>query len=161
MTRRYGRCDRHLPLVDKVPFGHWKTTTLIAALRTDGVKAPLVADGPIDGELFLAYVRQHLCPTLNPGDVVVMDNLQSHKVEGVREAIEAVGAELMYLPPYSPDFNPIEMVFAKLKLILRKVKKRTVEGLWGALGWIFDVFQPDECVNYFHHCGYGTAEDMD
>jgi len=120
MTRTRGRAPRGVRLVDYVPHGHWKTTTFLAGLRLEGLSAPLVVDGAINGDIFLAYIRQHLAPTLKPGDVVIMDNLSSHKVAGVREAIEAVGATLMFLPPYSPDFNPIEQVFAKLKALLRK-----------------------------------------
>jgi len=121
-----------------------------------GLSAPLVVDGAINGDLFLAYIRQHLAPTLKPGDVVIMDNLSSHKVAGVREAIEAVGATLMFLPPYSPDFNPIEQVFAKLKALLRKAEERTVGGLWDRIGKLLDRFQPAECGNYFRHSGYAA-----
>jgi len=154
MTRRYGRAPRGQRLVDHVPHGHWQTTTFLAALRVDGLQAPLVVDGAINGELFLAYVRQHLAPTLKPGDLVVMDNLSSHKVKGVREAIEAAGAAVVYLPPYSPDFNPIEQLFAKLKALLRKYKERTVEALWNRIGNLLDGFTRVECRNYFRHCGY-------
>lgn len=155
-TRLRGRARRGQRLVEKVPHGHWKTTTFVAALRSWGLTAPLVVDGPIDGKLFLAYVRQHLTPTLRPGDIVVLDNLSSHKVAGVREAIEAVGAQVAYLPPYSPDFNPIEQVFAKLKARVRSAKQRTVEGLWNLLGQLLDRFPPNECRNYIRHCGYAT-----
>ena len=127
MARRYGRCPRGERLVCSVPWGHWKTTTFVAALRLGEVAAPCVLDGPMDGESFRAYVEQFVVPILKPGDIVVMDNLASHKVAGVREAIEAAGAELRYLPPYSPDFNPIEQFFAKLKALLRKAAARTVE----------------------------------
>lgn len=116
----------------------------------------MVVDGPINGEIFLAYVQQHLALTLKPGDIVIMDNLSSHKVTGVREAIEAVGAELMFLPPYSPDFNPIEQVFSKLKALLRKAKERTVSALWDRIGQLVDQFSPDECRNYFRHSGYAA-----
>jgi transposase len=122
----------------------------------EGLSAPLVVDGAINGDIFLAYIRQHLAPTLKPGDVVIMDNLSSHKVAGVREAIEAVGATLMFLPPYSPDFNPIEQVFAKLKALLRKAEERTVGGLWDRIGKLLDRFQPAECQNYFRHSGYAA-----
>lgn len=154
MTRLRGRCPRGHRLVDYAPHGHWQTTTFLAALRLGGLTAPLVVDGPINGELFLAYVQQQLAPTLQPGNMVVMDNLSSHKVKGVREAIEAVGAKIVYLPPYSPDFNPIEQVFAKLKSLLRKAKERTLEGLWKRIGSSLDFFTPIECENYFRHCGY-------
>lgn len=154
MCRRYGRSRRGERLVAKVPHGHWKTTTFIAALRSDGLTAPTVVDGPVDGSIFLAYVRQQLVPTLSPGDIVVMDNLQSHKVAGVRQAIAAVGASVVYLPPYSPDFNPIEQVFAKVKAILRKKAERTMEGLWSLLGQVLAEFPAEECLHYFRHCGY-------
>ena len=154
MTRRDGRAPVGERLVCPVPQGHWKTTTFIAALRLDGLTAPLVIDGAVNGELFEAYVRQVLAPTLRPGDVVVMDNLSAHKRAGVREAVEAVGASLRYLPPYSPDLNPIEQAFAKLKALLRKAGKRTVEELWEFLGQALDAFAPQECRNYFRHCGY-------
>lgn len=154
MTRAYGRAPVGRRLVDFVPHGHWKTTTFIAALRADGLTAPMVMDGPINGEVFLEYVSSHLAPTLRRGDIVVMDNLSSHKVEGVREAIEAVGATVAYLPPYSPDFNPIEQVFAKLKALLRKYGERTVESLWRRIGNLIDTFSPAECRNYLRHDGY-------
>jgi len=156
-TRLRGRALRGERLVDKVPHNHWKTTTFLAALRVDGLTAPLVIDGAVDGPLFLAYVRQHLAPTLRPGDAVVMDNLASHKVAGVRRAIEAVGAQLLYLPPYSPDFNPIEQVFAKLKWLVRSAKERTVDGLCNLLGRLLDRFPPHECRNYFRNTGYATG----
>lgn len=143
-------------LVDYVPHGHWKTTTFLAGLRLKGLTAPLVVDGPINGEVFLAYVRQHLAPSLKRGDIVIMDNLSSHKVVGVREAIEAVGASLQFLPPYSPDFNPIEQVFAKLKALLRKANERTVSALWDRIGKLVDLFEPAECRNYFRHSGYAA-----
>jgi transposase len=154
MTRAYGRAPRGERVVEYVPHGHWKTTTFLAALRLNGLAAPLVVDGAINGEIFLAYVQQHLAPTLQPQDLVVMDNLSSHKRQGVREAIEAVGASLLYLPPYSPDFNPIEQVFAKLKALLRKYGERTMDALWRRLGTLLDCFSPHECQNYFHHCVY-------
>ena len=156
MTRLRGRAPEGERLVDKTPHGHWKTTTFLAALRVEGLTAPLVIDGPLDGSLFSAYVRQHLAPTLRTGDVVVMDNLASHKVAGVRQTIEAVGARLVYLPPYSPDFNPIEQVFAKLKWLVRSAEERTVEGLWNLLGRLVDRFPPDECRNYFRNSGYAS-----
>jgi transposase len=154
MTRAYGRAPRGERVVDYVPHGHWKTTTFLAALRLGGITAPLVVDGAINGEIFLAYTRQHLAPTLKSGDIVVMDNLSSHKREGVLKAIKDVGAQLLYLPPYSPDLNPIEQVFAKLKALLRKHGERTVEALWSRLGTLLDCFSPNECRNYFRHCGY-------
>jgi transposase len=157
MTRRYGRAPVGERLVCAVPHGHWKTTTFVAALRAGGVTAPLVIDGAVNGDLFVAYVRQVLAPALRPGDVVVMDNLASHKRAGVREAIEAAGATVRYLPPYSPDFNPIEQAFAKLKALLRKAGKRTVEELWSFLGGALEAFAPQECRNYFRHCGYHPA----
>lgn len=156
MTRTRGRAPRGIRLVDYVPHGHWKTTTFLAGLRLQGLTAPLVVDGPINGEVFLAYVQQHLAPTLKPGDIVIMDNLSSHKVTGVREAIEAVGASLMFLPPYSPDFNPIEQVFSKLKALLRKASERTVSALWDRIGKLLDCFEPVECRNYFRHSGYAA-----
>lgn len=154
MTRPRGRSRCGTRLVDKSPHGHWKTTTFVAALRTSGLTAPLVLDGAINGNSFLAYVRQVLVPTLRAGDVVVMDNLSSHKRVGVREAIEAVGAKLLYLPPYSPDFNPIELAFSKFKWLLRSAAERTVEALWNTCGQLLDRFTEHECRNYFRHCGY-------
>jgi transposase len=149
MTRRYGRCARGERLVTPVPYGHWKTTTFIAGLRHDALIAPFVIDGPINGEWFLVYVEQVLAPTLSEGDIVVIDNLPSHKVAGVREAIEAKGARLLYLPPYSPDLNPIEQVFAKLKALLRKAAARSIETLWRLIGRLIRRFPPNECANYF------------
>jgi transposase len=143
-------------LVDYVPHGHWKTTTFLAGLREKGLTAPLVVDGAINGEIFLAYVQQHLAPALKPGDIVIMDNLSSHKVAGVQEAIEAAGASLMFLPPYSPDFNPIEQVFSKLKALLRKARERTVSALWDRIGKLLDRFEPAECRNYFRNSGYAA-----
>jgi len=151
-----GRADRGKRVIDYVPHGHWKTTTFLAALRHDGLTAPLVVDGAINGELFLEYVKQELVSTLQDGDIVVMDNLSSHKVSGVKEAIESVGAKVVYLPPYSPDFNPIENVFSKLKTLVRKAKLRTVETLWRKLGELCDVFTPEECKNYYRNAGYKT-----
>ena len=138
----------------RVPHGHWKTTTFVAALRSSGLTAPLVVDGAINGPIFLAYVQQQLVPTLSKDDIVVMDNLSSHKVVGVREAIEAVGAKIAYLPPYSPDLNPIETVFSKFKTLLRKAAHRTVESLWKACGELIDAFSEPECRNHIRHCGY-------
>jgi len=154
MIRRFGRHWRGQRLVASAPYGHWKTTTFVAALRVDGLTAPLVVDGPMNGAVFLAYVRQHLAPTLRPRDVVILDNLPAHKVAGVRAAIEATGAELAYLPPYSPDLNPIEQVFAKLKSLLRTAAERTVGGLEDAIAGLLNRFSPNECRNYIHHAGY-------
>ena len=154
MARRYGRARRGHRVVGAVPHGHWKTTTFIAALRHDGLSAPCVFDGAINGERFLAYVEQALAPTLDCGDVVIMDNLPAHKVQGVREAIHARGARLLYLPPYSPDLNPIEQLFAKLKTLLRTAAARTVEALWRTIGQLLDAFSPTECAHYLAHAGY-------
>ena len=154
MTRRYGRAQTGKRCVAAVPHGHWKTTTFVAGLRHDRLTAPMVADGPMDGALFLAYVRTFLCPTLKPGDVVIADNLSSHKVAGVQEAIETVGAKLVFLPPYSPDLNPIEKFFARLKALLRKAAKRTVDALWTEIGDLLGTVTPEECRNYFHSSGY-------
>ncbi|GAA0750508.1 transposase [Sphingomonas trueperi] len=136
------------------PHGHRKVTTLVAGLRMTGMVAPMVLDGPINGDWFEAYVAQLLVPTLRPGDIVIMDNLSSHKRPAVRERIEAAGATLRFLPPYSPDFNPIEKAFARLKAMLRKAGERTVSGLWNHIGALVDIFQPIECANYFSSCGY-------
>jgi len=140
-----------------VPHGHWHTTTFLAGLRTTGLVAPLVLDGAINGAAFLAYTKQFLVPTLRPGDVVVLDNLSSHKVSGVREAIEATGATLLYLPPYSPDLNPIELAFSKLKRLLRDAAERSVDELWQTVGRLLDHFRPDECANYIRHCGFAQS----
>jgi transposase len=155
MTRRYGRARRGERVLAAVPHGHRKTTTFIAGLRQDGMIAPFVLDGAMNGESFLAYVPQFLGPCLRRGDVVVMDNLSSHKVYGVRQSIEAAGARLLYLPPYSPDFNPIEQAFAKLKALLRKAAARTMEALWDIIGLLLQAFRPDEPANYFANSGYG------
>ena len=154
MTRARGRSPSGTRLAMAVPRGRYKTTTFVAALRREGLTAPTVVDGAINGDVFVAYVRQQLVPTLRPGDVVVMDNLSSHKRAEVREAIEGAGARLEYLPAYSPDFNPIEMAFSKLKALLRKAGERTVEGLWRLLGRVLDDFPPQECGNFIQHCGY-------
>ena len=154
MTRPRGRSLQGTRLVSKTPHGHWKTTTLLAALRSEGITAPLVIDGSVNGDVFLAYVQQHLVPTLRRHDLVIMDNLSSHKRSGVREAIESVGASLVYLPPYSPDFNPIELAFSKFKWLLKSAATRTVEDLWAACGKLLDQFTHTECRNYFSHCGY-------
>ncbi len=154
MARRYGRARRGQRVVAAVPHGHWKTTTVVAALRHDGLTVPCVFDGAINGARFLAYVEQALAPTLRAGDVVVMDNLAAHKVAGVRAAIAARGARLLYLPPYSPDLNPIEHAFAKLKALLRTAAARTQEVLWHAIGRLLDAFSPAECAHYLAHAGY-------
>ena len=154
MARLRGRAPRGKRCRAPVPHGHWKTTTFVGALRLDGMTAPLVLDGAMGGPAFMAYVEQVLVPTLAPGDIVVMDNLPAHKLAGVRTAIEAVGAKLLYLPPYSPDFNPIEMAFAKLKSYLKKAAARTKQDLWDAIGRGIDAFTPAECVNYFAAAGY-------
>jgi len=157
MARLRGRSERGKRLIAKVPHGHWKTTTFVAALRSDGLTAPVVVDGAMTGEIFLSYVRTQLIPALQPGDVVVMDNLAAHKVAGVREAIESAGATVVYLPPYSPDFNPIELLFSKLKSLLRRDAARTVQELWDLLAKLVPIFTPEECTRYFKHCGYRNA----
>jgi transposase len=154
MTRRYGRAKRGHRLLAAVAHGHWKTTTFVGALRCDGLTAPLVIDGAINAELFLAYVEQILVPTLKPGDVVIMDNLRVHKIAAVHQALEAAGATLLFIPPYSPDLNPIELAFSKLKALLRAKAIRTADALWKALGDLCDSFSPAECANYFRHDGY-------
>ena len=154
MARRHGRARRGQRLVAAVPHGHWKTTTFLAALRHDRLSAPCVFDGAINGARFRAGVEQALAPTLRLGDIVVMDNLRAHKVTGVRAAIEARGARLLYLPPYSPALNPIEHAFAKLKALLRTAARRTVDALWHAIGQALDAFSPAECARYLAHAGY-------
>ena len=154
MTRRYGRAPRGQRCLGSAPHGHWKTTTFVGALRHNRPTAPMVSDQPMDGEMFLAWVRQFLVPTLQPRDVVILDNLSSHKVKGVREAITAVGATVLYLPPYSPDLNPIEKLFAKLKALLRRAAKRSVDELWIEIGRLLDTIAPGECSNYFASSGY-------
>ena len=139
------------------PYGHWKTLTFIAALRCDRIDAPWVIDGPINGELFVAYIEKVLAPTLSPGDVVVLDNLGSHKGKAARAAIKARGAHLIFLPPYSPDLNPIEQLFAKLKHLMRKAQARNVEATWRRIGQLLDLFTPEECANYLANSGYGSV----
>lgn len=156
LARLYGRAFRGQRVVDRVPHGHWKTTTFVGALRLSGFTAPAVIDGPMNGTVFLGYVEQQLTPTLQEGDFVIMDNLAAHKVAGVREAIERVGAQLVYLPPYSPDFNPIELAFSKLKTLLRAAAERTVEGLERRIGQLMERFDSSDCRNYFRHCGYSA-----
>ena len=157
MTRRHGRAPRGERLVAKVPHGRWRTLTFLAALRVDRIEAPCVLDGPITGESFLAYVEQILVPTLKPGDIVVIDNLGSHKGGAVRKAVRAAGAKLFFLPPYSPDLNPIEQVFAKLKTLLRKAAERSVEATWKRIGALLECFTPAECANYFANAGYAST----
>jgi transposase len=154
MTPTRGRSFRGQRCAGHAPGAHWRSTTFVCALSTQGLLAPLVLDGPINGEAFGAWVAQFLVPELANGDIVVMDNLSSHKVAGVREAIESAGATLRYLPPYSPDYNPIEQVFAKLKTLLRKAQARTLDTLWKTIGALLDQFSSSECENYIRHCGY-------
>jgi transposase len=154
MTRLYGRAPRGERLVAAVPHGHWRTTTFIAGLRQSGVIAPLVLDGPMTGAAFRAYVEQALVPALQPGDVVVMDNLAAHKVAGIEEAIALAGASLLYLPPYSPDLNPIEQLIAQLKALLRKAAARSKEALWATAGQLLDLILPSQCRNYLANAGY-------
>lgn len=156
MTRLRGWSRRGEKLVDKVPHGHWRTLTFLAALRHDRIDAPLVLDGPINGQSFAAYVEQFLLPTLSPGDVVIMDNLGSHKGRAVRQLIRSVGARLLFLPPYAPDLNPIEQVFAKLKTLLRKANTRSVEATWRHIGSLLNAFSPSECANYLRNSGYAS-----
>jgi transposase len=158
MARRYGRAPVGERPVGAVPHGHWKTTTFLAAMRPGGLTCPLVIDGAVNGDRFVAYVEQHLVPIRRPGDVVVMDNLSSPKRVAVRRAIEGAGCRLLYLPPYGPDLNPIEQAFAKLKALLRKAGTRTVEALWASLGEAVDRCAPDQCRNYFRHCGYAATQ---
>ena len=154
MARLYGRCARGQRLRSSLPHGHWKTTTFVAGLRLSGFTAPMVLDGPMTGPWFVAYVEQVLAPTLRSGDVVIMDNLPPHKSAAVRALIEATGARLALLPPYSPDFNSIENAFSKLKALLRKAAVRTKEALWQTIGRLLDLFTPTECANYFRAAGY-------
>lgn len=156
MTRSHGWSRRGRRLNAKAPYGHWKTLTFLAALRHDRIDAPAVFDGPINAVSFTAYVEQFLIPTLKPGDIVIVDNLSSHKGEAVRTAIRAAGAHLFFLPPYSPDLNPIEQVFAKLKTLLKKAEERTVEATWRRIGSLLDEFTPQECANYFRNSGYAS-----
>jgi transposase len=157
MTRTHGRCARGQRLVAKAPFGRWRTLTFLAALRCDQLTAPCVIDGPINGASFRAYVEQVLVPVLAQGDIVVMDNLGSHKSRAVRQAIRAAGAKLFFLPPYSPDLNPIEQAFAKMKTLLRKADARTTEATWRTIGALLDCFTPTECANYLSNAGYASA----
>lgn len=154
MTRLRGRCKCNERLIGRAPQGHWKTTTFVAGLRNNAIAAPYVIDRPMNGEIFLAWLEQALIPTLAKGDIVVMDNLPAHKIANVRQLIEAAGVILLYLPPYSPDLNPIEMAFAKIKALLRKAAERTIDRLWDKIGEILGAFPPSECANYFKHAGY-------
>ena len=155
MTRARGRCDRGERLRSKAPFGHWKTQTFVAGLRCGALTAPWVIDAPMDRAIFETYVRTQLVPTLQEGDIVILDNLPAHKSPAAEQAIRERGAWLMFLPPYSPDLNPIEMAFAKLKAHLRALAMRTIDELWKAIGQICDLFTPEECANYFEAAGYG------
>jgi transposase len=157
MTRTHGRALRGKRLVAAVPHAHWTTLTFLAALRADGITAPCVFDGPINGTLFRAWVEQFLVPTLHPGDVVVLDNLGSHKGQAVRRAIRDAGAHLFFLPPYSPDLNPIEQVFAKLKTLLRKADERSIATVWNRIGSLLGEFTPAQCASYLRHAGYGST----
>ena len=157
MTPIRGWAPRGRKLIARAPFGKWRTLTFLAALRHDRIDAPCVLDGPINGQSFTAWVEQFLVPTLNPGDVVIMDNLGSHKGQAVRQAIRSAGARLLFLPPYSPDLNPIEQVFAKLKLLLRKAAERSVEATWHRIGALLDAFPPHECANYLKNSGYAST----
>jgi len=157
MTRLRGWAPRGDRLLGKVPHGHWRTLTFLAALRCDRIDAPCVIDGPINGESFRAYIEQLLLPTLRPGDIVIIDNLGSHKAKAVRRALRSVGAKLFFLPPYSPDLNPIEQVFAKLKTLLRKAAERTVEATWRRIGTLLQQFTSQECANYFRNAGYASV----
>jgi transposase len=157
MTRSHGRALKGQRLVAKVPHGRWRTMTFLAALRHDRIAAPCVIDGPINGRSFLAYVEQFLLPTLQPGDIVVMDNLGSHKGKAVRQAVRKAGAKLFFLPPYSPDLNPIEQLFAKLKTLLKKAAERTIEATWRRIGQLLECFSAHECANYFTNAGYAST----
>jgi transposase len=157
MARRYGRSLKGTRLVAAVPQGHWQTTTCIAGLRESGVIAPLVLDGAMTGAAFRAYVEQFLAPALDPGDVVVLDKLPAHKVNGVRQAMAAAGASILYLPPYSPDLNPIEQLFAKLKALLRQAAARTKDELWSTIGRLLETIPATECTNYLAHSGYNNG----
>jgi transposase len=157
MVRRYGRAPKGRRALGGQPFGHWKTTTFTAGLRCDGLTAPFVLDGPMNREAFLVYVEEVLGPTLNPGDIVVMDNLPAHKGDQVRDLIRRRGATLRFLPPYSPDLNPIELAFAKLKTLLRAAAETTMAGLWDRIADVLKAFTPQECANYFRHDGYAST----
>lgn len=157
MVRRYGRGPRGERVRGYAPAGHWKITTFLVGLTSDGIVAPFLVDEPMNRAIFTQYVRQYLVPELNPGDVVILDNLSSHKRAEAAALVEAYGATLLFLPPYSPDLNPIEMIFAKLKHLLRKAGERTGEGLWNRIGSLLDDFPPYQCINYFRHPGYAAV----
>ena len=157
MARPYGRCARGVRLIGHVPQSHWQTITFVAGLRHDAMVAPMVIEGPITAEMFLAYVEQCLVPTLKRGDIVIIDRLKAHFAAGVREAIEAAGATLLYLPQYSPDLDPIELAFAKFEALLRKAAERSVRSLWRRIGSLIPKFTPQECANYFRHAGYAAT----
>ena len=157
MARLCGRSLRGTRCLAATPHGHWKTTTFVGGLRLGGMTAPMVLDGAMDGPAFLAWIEQMLAPTLEPGDIVVMDNLPAHKPDAVRTAIEATGATLRYLPPYSPDLNPIEMAFSKFKALLKKAAARTIEDLWTAIAQALPQLTPNDCANYFAAAGYGSV----
>jgi len=156
MTRTHGWCQKGLPLIDKAPHGHWKTMTFIAALTHKGIAAPCVLDGPINGQSFAAWVEQFLIPELEPGSILVLDNLGSHKAARIRRAVRKAGSKVFFLPPYSPDLNPIEQVFSKLKRLFRKAKERTVEASWKRIGKLLDHFTAQECANYIRNAGYAS-----
>lgn len=157
MKRLYGRATKGHRLIDTIPAGHWCTTTMISAIRQDRVATAMVTEGATDALVFRGFVQCFLVPVLRPGDIVVMDNLASHKVLGIREAIEAAGAQVWYLPPYSPDFNPIEQMWSKVKAILRSLARRSQKSLYRAIGQALRLVTPNECRNYFQHCGYIAA----
>jgi len=157
MTRLHGRCAKGKRLLAKVPHGHRKTLTFVAAQRCDGMIAPCVFDGPIDKESFLAWVEQFLVPGLRPGDIVVMDNLSSHKNKAVRAAIRTAGAKLFFLPPYSPDLNPIEQAFSTLKTLLRKANARSIQQVEKCIAKLLEQISPGECINYFREAGYAST----
>jgi transposase len=157
MVRTRGRARRGARLIGRVPHGHWKITTFVAGLRGGEIAAPFVIDRPMNSVIFLTYVQRCLVPTLRPGDIVIMDNLKPHKAKGVREAIEAAGGKILYLPPYSPDLNPIEMAFAKLKALLRKAAERSIDALWTKIGELLDAFTAEECSAYLRHAGYSAT----
>ena len=157
MARLRGRGKRGRRVVGRIPWGHWKTLTFVAGLRVDAVTAPFVIDCAMNGAIFVEYVRQCLAPTLKPGDIVVMDNLSSHKRDEIGDLVAATGAELRFLPPYSPDLNPIEQAFAKLKAHLRKAQERSIDDLWRRIGKLLDLFKPEECAAYFQNAGYAST----
>lgn len=159
MIRLRGRAPRGERLIDKSPYGHWKTTTLIAAMDVQGMRCSMVVDGAVNGDVFAAFVERVLLPQLQPGDVVVMDNLSSHKISRIRTLIEQAGAQLQYLPPYSPDLNPIELVFSKIKQRLRSLALRTIDALWGSMQAVLDTVTESDAINCFRHAGYTLCEN--